>query len=32
MSTVNWAHDFEQALRQAERQGKLVFLDFYSPL
>jgi thiol:disulfide interchange protein len=28
---VNWAHSFEQALRQAEQEGKLVFLDFYAP-
>jgi|GEM_PF-715780 thiol:disulfide interchange protein len=32
MATVNWAHSFEQALRQAEQEGKLVFLDFYAPM
>jgi hypothetical protein len=26
MAMVNWAHSFEQALRQAEQEGKLVFL------
>jgi len=32
MSTVNWVHDFDAALVQARGEGKLVLLDFFSPV
>jgi len=32
MSTVNWVHDFDAALKQAQDEGKLVLLDFFSPV
>ena len=31
MATVNWLHDFDQACQRACAEGKLVFLDFFSP-
>ncbi len=32
MSTINWVHDFDAALVQARGEGKLVLLDFFSPV
>ncbi len=32
MSTVNWVHDFDAALTRAQSEGKLVLLDFFSPV
>lgn len=31
MSTINWVESFEQGLKQAQDQNKLVFLDFFNP-
>ena len=28
---IAWKHDFEAAKTQAALEGKLIFLDFYSP-
>jgi len=31
MSTVEWTHDFNEALKQAQAEDKLVLLDFCAP-
>jgi nucleotide-binding universal stress UspA family protein len=32
MATITWQSDLEQACRQAREHGKLVLLDFFSPV
>lgn len=32
MSTVTWVRDFDAALTRAQGEGKLVLLDFFSPV
>ncbi len=32
MAQIRWMNDLDQACGQAGREGKLVFLDFFSPV
>lgn len=31
MSAIKWIESFEQGLKQAQEQNKLIFLDFFNP-
>ena len=31
MSAIQWIESFEQGLKQAQEQNKLIFLDFFNP-